>query len=293
MVSLRVIFRLNTWEVLVGSGLGADFLDLVVLYIKLSRLLLVEVKKVSKTNKNMPARDIQTKFSVMLKIQVVIAIVALSMTILVLLHIGSLIKKDADLVDKIGQKQTRLEQLEKEITEKKRLIESLTPSALKGLGFKKDSINQVSSVLQQSVNARDEANEIIKRSSAADIERRKQLTVEYFPKKLDKEVNINIVIPSLQEFGFSVEKKKAIVKETQTNAIWFGTKVKPEDVKLVAYTLISAGIKIKLIQPFQSPSPRKDSLIQIGAKSIRKDEKGLVDEWPEKSVEDIRNIVSF
>ena len=247
----------------------------------------------SKTNKNMPARDIQTKFSVMLKIQVVIAIVALSMTILVLLHIGSLIKKDADLVDKIGQKQTRLEQLEKEITEKKRLIESLTPSALKGLGFKKDSINQVSSVLQQSVNARDEANEIIKRSSAADIERRKQLTVEYFPKKLDKEVNINIVIPSLQEFGFSVEKKKAIVKETQTNAIWFGTKVKPEDVKLVAYTLISAGIKIKLIQPFQSPSPRKDSLIQIGAKSIRKDEKGLVDEWPEKSVEDIRNIVSF
>lgn len=246
----------------------------------------------SNTNKDMPARDIQTKFSVMLKIQVVIAIVALSMTILVLLHIGSLIKKDADLVNKIGQKEKRLEQLEKDITDKEKLIASLTPSALKGLGFKQDPVHQISSVPRQSVNALDAANEIIKRSSVTDIERRKHIKVEYFPKKLDKEVNINIVIPSLQEFGFIVEKKKAKLTETQTNAIWFGTKVKPEDVKLIAYTLISAGLKIKWIQPFRSSDPRKDSLIQIGAK-IKEGEKDIVNDWPEITVENIREKAVF
>ena len=247
----------------------------------------------SNLNKDIPEKDIHIKFSALLKVQVVIAVVALGVTILVLLQIGSLFEKKGELEKEIKQKEIKVEELEKVIAEKKTLIASLTPSARKGLGFKQGTDDQGLTIPGQSLSARDAANEIIQRSSADDQNRRKHITVQYFPKNLDKEVNIHIVIPSLQEFGFIVEKKEAVVTWKQTNAIWFGSRVKPEDVKLVAYTLISAGMKIRWIKPFQKSDPRKASLIQIGAISIIEGERDYVDSLSEIKVEDIRKTDIF
>jgi len=52
---------------------------------------------------------------------------------------------------------------------------------------------------------------------------------------------------------------------TPTNAIWFGEDIDIDSVKLVAYTLIRAGIEIKVINPFQSPRENKSNLIQVGS----------------------------
>jgi hypothetical protein len=233
------------------------------------------------------------KYSFLLKVQVTIAIIALSVTIIVLFQIGSLIEKKTELEEKIRQKEKKLEEIDKLIADKEKIIAVLIPSARKGLGFKSNSLPQDSNLPVKSLNALKAANELAKLSTETDRERRKHITIQYFPKNLDKEVNINIVVPSLQEFGFSVQKKEAIVTWSPTNAIWFGTNVKPDDVKLVAYTLISAGVKIKIINPFRSPKGIKASLIQIGALSIKVGEKDIVEKRPELTVEDIRKTEIF
>ncbi len=225
-------------------------------------------------------------FSTFMKIQVSIAVVALFATIIVSSEIVDLIGKKAAIEKKIGLKEKELREINARITAKEKLIADLTPSALKGLGFKSDSSQQASSVLGPSLKTQKAAKELAERSSDTDRARRKRITIQFSPKYLDKDVNINIVVPSLQEFGFRVMKKKPKIEWMPTNAIWFGTNVEPVDVKLVAYTLLSAGIKIKTISPFRSPNGRKASLIQIGAKPT-------IDKWPEYTAEDIRNKEIF
>lgn len=225
-------------------------------------------------------------YSPLVKAQVVIAIVALTVTIIVVFQIGSLFEIKTGLEEEIKKNEKKLEEIKKE-------IDILKPLARTGLGFKTIDLSQESSVPEQSLKASIAANELAKLSSEIDRERRKHITIQYFPKNLNKEVNLNIIVPSLQKFGFRVEKKRAIVTWTPTNAIWFGANVKIDDVKLVAYTLISAGIKLKTIGPFKSPSRRKAPLIQIGALSIKVGEKNIVEKWPELTVEYIRKTEVF
>ncbi|MGB7947259.1 MAG: hypothetical protein WCH75_06225, partial [Candidatus Binatia bacterium] len=64
-------------------------------------------------------------------------------------------------------------------------------------------------------------------------------------------------------------KPAAIVQQIPTNAIWFGSPVDIEDVKLVALTLIRAGVQIRAIRPIQDYLVNKKDLplIQVGADS--------------------------
>jgi hypothetical protein len=60
--------------------------------------------------------------------------------------------------------------------------------------------------------------------------------------------------------------------------------VSVEDAKLVALTLVRAGIQIKSIRPFSDHSPRKDAaLIQVGGDAALRNSAPL-------SVEEIRTI---
>lgn len=224
--------------------------------------------------------------SFLVKIQVIVAVVALAITIIVVLQIGSLVETKANLEVEIEQHKYELKKIKNE-------IDTLMPLAQKGLGYRTTTINRNSTSLENSLKASRAASELIKRSSEADRRRRKNITIQYFPKNLDKEVNINIVVPSLQEFGFRVERKRAIVTWVSTNAIWFGSDLKIDDVKLVAYTLIGAGVKIKIISPFKSSKGRKASLIQIGALSIKSGGKNIVEGWPDFTVESIRKATVF
>lgn len=116
-----------------------------------------------------------------------------------------------------------------------------------------------------------------------EIERRKLVTVQYFPKNVDPEV----IRLTLEQLGFNLQIKQPKVLDIPTNALWFGSNVNLEDVKLVAYTLIRAGVKIKTIKPFRgNPGEPWASLIQVGAD-------GDYVNSPVLSVDEIRQATRF
>lgn len=82
-----------------------------------------------------------------------------------------------------------------------------------------------------------------------------------------KDVDANKVDQALRDLGYPVTRPRTVVKDTPTNALWFGSAVPIEDVQVVALALMRAGITLRAIRPFQEESvARKDQpLIQIGA----------------------------
>jgi len=112
--------------------------------------------------------------------------------------------------------------------------------------------------LQQSLKADSQRQQID--SSPEKRDQRSQITVRYFIKDADKDK----VASALQNLGFNV-LNSAAVGTTITNAIWFGSDVSTEDVKLVSYTLIRAGIQIRYIGQFDNDNGRKSS-IQVGGR---------------------------
>jgi hypothetical protein len=128
-------------------------------------------------------------------------------------------------------------------------------------GYTKSSAQRASS---EQVSQSKEANiklDTIQESGTNRKINRSTITVEYFPKDIDSV----IVKSTLETLGFNSKIGKA-KNSLSTNAIWFGSNVNIEDVKLVAYTLIRAGIQIKTIRPFNDNSSNiHASLIQVGA----------------------------
>ena len=82
---------------------------------------------------------------------------------------------------------------------------------------------------------------------------RSNVMVEYFVKKLDK----NIVKDALGELGFQVEEKMPKIPNAMTNAIFYGKDVPENAVKLVAATLVRAGVELKYIGPFLNSDGRE------------------------------------
>lgn len=90
-----------------------------------------------------------------------------------------------------------------------------------------------------------------------------EVIIEYFPKPQDGDR----VEQALRKIKYQLIVQPTIVANQPTNAIWFGSQVKLEDVKLVAETLISSGIEIKAIKPFQQETEFTRLRIQVGAES--------------------------
>jgi hypothetical protein len=149
---------------------------------------------------------------------------------------------------------------------------------LKQFGVSRETVVRAgtdSQLVRQSLTANQQLQQA---GSAGDRDRRRGITVEYFPKNVDG----TKVEAALMELGFTVRKAPPIVRELPTNAIWFGMPVSAEDVKLVAMTLIRAGVEIKAIScvPAHLVAKRNAPLIQVGADS------GIVS-WPALKVETI------
>lgn len=85
--------------------------------------------------------------------------------------------------------------------------------------------------------------------------------IQYFSKDIDK----NVVTQALQEAGFRFAEKPAKLADQPTNAIWVGDPVSISDLKVLALTLVRAGIQIRAIQRFRQDSPRRSQLVmQVG-----------------------------
>ncbi|NEP40819.1 MAG: glycoside hydrolase family protein, partial [Okeania sp. SIO2H7] len=85
--------------------------------------------------------------------------------------------------------------------------------------------------------------------------------IEYFPKELDK----GTVEKALRGLDFPLIIMPAVISDLPSNSIWFSSRVKIDDVKLVAKTLINAGVKIKAIRPFAEGGYFSEKLIRVGA----------------------------
>src|SRR5262249_11627339 len=117
-------------------------------------------------------------------------------------------------------------------------------------------------------------------ASTTAFERRGNTNLEYFLKDVDQEKVLN----AIKDLGFNA-KSTAPVGNTPTNAIWFGSQVDIEDVKLVAYALIHAGVNIKDIRPFAKSEGRED-VIQIGGRPAAV-------EKPPLTIEQIKAVNQF
>lgn len=127
---------------------------------------------------------------------------------------------------------------------------------LKSFGFTRP--NPSSETVKQSLEANRLRTELLQSTKS---DSRQEITVQYFPKNVDRQ----IVEKSLYELGFKLTSGRTNLQDIPTNAIWFGSEISIDDVKLVAYTLIRAGVDIKVIRPFRNPSGSKVRLIQVGS----------------------------
>ncbi len=138
---------------------------------------------------------------------------------------------------------------------------------------------EILKLTRQSSEAHAELTKIISLPAS---QRQGVVTVQYFPKDIDRDK----VEAALTELGFRLEPGTTQVPDVPTNSIWFGPQVNIDDVKQVAYVLIRAGVQIKAIRSFRNPSRQKASLIQVGADRT-------VGHRPPLTVDEIRNARDF
>ena len=163
--------------------------------------------------------------------------------------------KSSELALEINRKTGELNEKEKQLEEAKAALLAINP-LLEKYGVLKErlSANNISSNLVKQSLA---ANQEIQNISSTNVGRREGYTVDYFLKDADA----GKVEAALREFGFNLRTNIPQRPDVPTNLIAFGTKVNPEDAKLVAYTLVRAGVDIKGMCRMLS-SPRA-SIIQV------------------------------
>lgn len=92
-----------------------------------------------------------------------------------------------------------------------------------------------------------------------------RVSIELFAKDVDQ----GKVDEALGDLGYPISRPRARLDSTPTNAIWYGSAVPEEDVRVVALALMRAGVALREIAPIRdTPGKRDLPLIQVGA-SVR------------------------
>lgn len=150
--------------------------------------------------------------------------------------------------------------LEADIAVKRAQLTELTPLALTGLGHKDPSTAEATT-LAESLDARKTAE----RLAASGAERRSMIVLRYYPKDFERDINEGVVLPQLAAYGFILEEGASRLAAVPTNAVWCGAEVHPDDVRLVALTLMAAGVELMAVQQFRNPTGPKRRTIEVGA----------------------------
>ncbi|HEV7484136.1 MAG TPA: ATP-binding protein [Thermoanaerobaculia bacterium] len=87
---------------------------------------------------------------------------------------------------------------------------------------------------------------------------RADITIEYFKKPTDSEKRLNM---ALHDLGFHLREVGA-QNPRETNCVWYGSAAGKDNVKLVAYTVIRAGLDLQCIQPLSKA--HAPNTIQVG-----------------------------
>lgn len=174
--------------------------------------------------------------------------------------------------------------------------------ALKAYGWQDAKLSNVAAddgIVKVAVDANGRLQHISDTSTASDVDRRKSIIVTYYRKPAEAFL-MEGVLPGL---GFQVKALPSRI-DNPTNVIWVNPEViesgviKLDDVKLVAYALIRAGIQIRRIGPPSSANrdsrtgvdtpwrTNRDARIWIGANDD-------FDNMPALTVEQVQSASAF
>ena len=181
----------------------------------------------------------------------------------VLFIYGSL--KLTKLNNEISNSELKLGTVQTKLTDLRTEMDLIISTSLNAFGWPIEDIekeDKFSLNVTESLNANNKIREVIfdprfKLSTG--------VTIQYYPKSKDKYK----VVPALEEFGFDVNTRSSnpLLTDQETNAVWFGKSVPIEDVKLVTFTLIRAGVEIKFV--IQAENLQSNKLL-IGTSSPNK-----------------------
>jgi hypothetical protein len=95
----------------------------------------------------------------------------------------------------------------------------------------------------------------------------RDVTVVYYQKSADG----GRVEAALESLGFPYAyDPKTPLNQDPTNAIFFGSRVQPDEIKALAVALVRGGIRLQYIHPFGDSSGPRAKLIEIEADKARK-----------------------
>jgi hypothetical protein len=94
---------------------------------------------------------------------------------------------------------------------------------------------------------------------------RTDVVVRYYSKPKDKGM-----VYGLSKYGFYIHERSSddLYKNFATNALYFGDDVKNEDIQLVSYLLLEAGVELKKILPSKLHDDWKSNAIEIGTDTL-------------------------
>lgn len=199
----------------------------------------------------------------LVKLQVIIAIFTIAISIIVGLRISPLIKQKAQLELEVKQKTEELNRLRRELEETNKALQAAAPllnlsendvallkdlpsNALRGGAEEAD----VAKLVEQSREAVAELQKY--RTISSERNRRATITIRYYPKRVDQEQVKKAVETLKNEYGFRrvVEVGEPGHPDVPTNSIGLlNPGVTADDVKIIAYNLIRFGIKLQYIGP--------------------------------------------
>jgi hypothetical protein len=193
--------------------------------------------------------------------------------------------KDINSLEKIKQVETiKLQSLKFENTSLENKKRQLEEELMTRYGLSIDSIMSLSTneVLEKSLSANAAIKLIISNYNPNG-----NVIVSYYDRTIDEKR----VALELQALGYQFVKKSSsdYMKKNATNSIWFGSMVPIQDVKIVAFALIRAGVPLKGIRPYPSSKENpgyKRNIIEVGASIDLKDK-------PLLSVDYIKNAKDF
>lgn len=190
-------------------------------------------------------------------------------------------KQNKELNSALNKAQQALElEAQNKVLSKKASTDSveIRNKSFASYGISQDKINSLSPAELEKITEINNQINMLKNSIDTTI------TIQYFP-KLDDEDKAFL---SLKDLGYSlvITTAQKNMSQNETNCIWIGTDVnnKIENVKMVAFYLLRAGIKLKAIKLFDFPDkPDKLKLIQVGASVKSMENKDI-------TIDDIKNL---
>jgi len=195
---------------------------------------------------------------------VLFAFIPVAIAIILLLVIQKELKESALQIklnqEEIDTQKLELDSLARGVVDLYERYDSLQISVLNAWGYSLGDLSKEalrSSRIQRSLSANREVLKILEKKRDYS-----SVQLRYYPKGIDQDK----VVLALMELGFQPILLPPVrrLEKSPSNSIWFGANTDPEDIKLVAYSLLRAGIEIKSIRPFKNFHGPKIDAIEIG-----------------------------